>query len=198
MLHKFKYLPLLLILLLSACAPNPETPTAPTQVNIDPTPTATEMAGGSNVAQTTSASRCAGLEGKLELQLLVGPAEEVGLEPFAVGEIPFSVVSNEEPYLVEGAGPIAYENVLEEVWGSYTVVFDADLAATGECSGAGGAEQLTMVVEMTGEQNIVVQAEGFQGEYPWSGTQTLDVTFPLVEGAQATGEGWILVLHLSE
>lgn len=198
MLQKFKYLPLLLILLLSACTPKPETPPAPTQGSIDPTPTATEIAGGSNVAQTASASRCAGLAGKLELQLLVGPADAVRLEPFAVGQIPFSAVSNEEPYLVEGAGPITYENALEAVWGTYTVIFDADLAATGECSGARGAEQLTMVVEMTGEQNIVVQAEGFQGEYPWSGTQTLNVTFPLVEGAQATGEGWVLVLHLGE
>lgn len=96
------------------------------------------MAGGSNVAQNARASRCAGLTGKLELQLLVGPADAVRLEPFAVGQIPFSVVSNEEPYLVEGAGPITYENALEAVWGTYTVVFDADLAATGECSGAGG------------------------------------------------------------
>lgn len=197
MLQKFKYLPLLLILLLSACASNPETSPTSTQGSIDPTQTATEMAGGSNVAQTASASGCAGLAGTLELQLLVGPAEAVGLEPFAVGEIPFSVVSNEEPYSIEGAGPISYENVMEEVWGTYSVVFDADLSAAGECTGAAGAEQLRMIVEMTGEQNIVVQAEGFQGEYPWSGTQTLDVTFPLVEGAQATGEGWILVLHLN-
>jgi len=197
MFQKLKYLPFLVILLLCACSSPAETTPASTQGNIKPTPTSTEMAGGSVVTQPASASRCAGLAGTLELQLLVGPAEAVGLEPFAVGEIPFSVVSDEEPYLVEGAGPIAYENVLEEEWGTYTVVFDADLTATGECSGAEGAETLTMIVVMTGEQNIVVQAEGFQGDYPWSGTQTLDVTFPLVEGAQASGEGWILVLHLN-
>jgi hypothetical protein len=154
------------------------------------------MAGPVVVTPAATASRCAGLAGTLELQLLVGPAEAVGLEPVAVGSIPFTVITDSVPYMVEGGGTITYNDILVEVWGTYTVNFDADLTAQGDCSGAEGAEQLAMVVEMTGEQMIEVQAEGFQGQYPWSGTQTLDVTFPLVEGAQASGEGWVLVLHL--
>ena len=63
-------------------------------------------------------------------------------------------------------------------------------------SGQAGGEQLDLVLEMTGEQLVVVKAEGFQGEYPWSGTQTRELTFPVEEGATAQGEGWIISLHL--
>ena len=59
-------------------------------------------------------------------------------------------------------------------------------------------QQLTehLVLEMSGEQLVVVDAEGFYGEYPWSGTQTRDLSYPLEEGATAQGEGWAVVLHL--
>ena len=43
---------------------------------------------------------------------------------------------------------------------------------------------------------VDVQSEGFQGQYPWSGTQQLDLAFPLAEGAEASGEGWQFVLHI--
>lgn len=198
MLHRSRYVPLLVVLLLTACTSPKTTTPSVLQDSINATPTPTDMMGGSVAAQPAVASRCAGLAGTLELHLLVGPAEAVGLEPVAVGEIPFSVVSSSAPYIVEGSGSVLYDNVLEEVWGTYTVNIDADLTATGECSGATGAEQLTMVVEMTGEQMVEVQAEGFQGEYPWRGIQSLELAFPLIEGAQASGEGWVLVLHLSK
>jgi hypothetical protein len=196
--QSFRYMPLLVVLLLSACStPKATTPASPIS-NAGPTPTPTEMAGPVVVTPTATASRCAGLAGTLELQLLVGPAEAVGLEPVAVGSIPFSVVTDSAPYLVEGSGSVSYDNMLEEVWGTYTVSFDGNLTVTGECIGEEGAELLSMQAEMTGEQMVEVQAEGFQGEYPWSGTQSLELAFPLEEGAQASGEGWVLVLHLSK
>jgi hypothetical protein len=143
-----------------------------------------------------AASRCEGLAGQLEIQVLVGPAEAVGLEPVAVGSVPFAVTASEPPYLVQGQGPISYEATLQEIWGTYAVTMELDAAVQGECSGQAGGEQLDLTLEMTGEQLVVVEAEGFQGEYPWSGTQTRELAFPLEEGATAQGEGWVVVLHL--
>jgi len=142
------------------------------------------------------ASRCQGLSGALEVQVLVGPAEAVGLEPVSVGDVPFSVISQEAPYWVEGQAPIVYEAVLEEKWGTYTVTMDLETAVSGECMGEAGSELLDLVLDMSGEQLVVVESEGFSGEYPWAGTHALDLSFPLEEGATADGEGWVVVLHL--
>jgi hypothetical protein len=142
------------------------------------------------------ASRCEGLAGQLEVQVLVGPADAVGLEPVAVGSVPFAVTTSLPPYLVQGQGPISYEATLQEEWGTYAVTLDLDIAVQGQCSGEAGSEQLDLTVEMTGEQLVEVDAEGFHGEYPWAGTHSLNLTFPLEEGATAQGEGWVLVLHL--
>jgi hypothetical protein len=179
--------------------PSP-TPTTAAQELLDstPTPTATPTVGPQSVTitPTPAASRCEGLTGQLEIQVLVGPAEAVGLEPVAVGSVPFAVTGSGPPYLVQGQGPISYEATLQQVWGSYAVTMELDMAVQGDCSGQAGGEQLDLVLEMTGEQLVVVEAEGFHGEYPWSGTQTRDLTFPLEEGATAQGEGWVVVLHL--
>jgi hypothetical protein len=147
-------------------------------------------------AQPTAASRCEGLSGQLEIQILVGPAEAVGLEPVAVGSVRFAVITSAPPYLVEGQAPISYDATLTEQWGTYAVTMDMQTAVQGQCSGEAGREQLTLVLEMAGEQLVVVEAEGFQGEYPWVGTQSLDLAFPLEEGASTQGEGWAVVLHL--
>jgi len=177
----------------TATEPVPEAETA------TPTPTPTPTAEPVVIPDTPTpsvVSRCQGLSGTLEVQVLVGPAEAVGLEPVAVGDVPFSVTTEQPPYLVQGQAPITYEAVLEQEWGTYTVNMDLDMAVTGECMGQDGGEQLDLVLEMTGEQFVEVQASGFHGEYPWSGTQTRDLAFPLEEGATAEGEGWVVVLHL--
>jgi hypothetical protein len=140
-------------------------------------------------------SRCAGLVGQLEIQILVGPAEAVGLEPVAVGSVPFAAGSA-PPYAVQGAGPISYEATLQKEWGTYAVSMELDTSVQGTCSGPAGSEQLDLALEMMGEQLVVVEAEGFHGEYPWAGTQTRALAFPLEEGATAEGEGWAVVLHL--
>ena len=171
--------------------------------NLNPTPTSTltPTPEGGSVPVTSppiSINRCEGMSGSLEMQVLAGPAEAVGLEPFAVGEIPFSVVSDEGIYTIQGNGTISYQQVLEKEWGTYSVTLDMTAVVSGECSGATGNETLRMTVEASGEQMVEVRAEGFSGDYPWSGTHQLELTFPLEEGTSAEGEGWAFILHLNE
>jgi hypothetical protein len=185
-------------LILTACGSS--TRSNPEQtLSATPTPTPTVVPGsGLKSTPTPPASRCEGLSGVFELQLLVGLAEAVGLEPFAIGDIPFSVISAEKPYIIEGSNTVSYDDVLAEQWGTYTVSFYMDVTLGGECSGEEGAELLMVDVTMSGDQMVVVESEGFQGEYPWSGTHENTLTFPLEEGATASGEGWQLVLHLNQ
>lgn len=175
------------------------TPTSPDTEPGTPSPTPsatpTPMAGGP-ITATPKPSACEGLRGELEVQILVGPADAVGLEPHAVGTIPFSVTSSEPPYLIQGGGPISYDRTLEEEWGTYQVTLDLAFTIEGECVADEGDGHLHMVVEMTGEQMVEVTAEGFHGEYPWAGSHTRTLDFPIVEGATAEGEGWRFVLHL--
>ena len=164
-----------------------------------PTCTATPTGAPLPVATTPAPeSRCEGLAGLLEIRVLVGPAEVVGLEPVAVGSVPFAVTTSGTPYLIEGQGPITYDATLTQQWGTYAVTMDLYMVVRGECSGHAGTEQLDLVLEMSGDQLVVVDAgSAFRGEYPWSGTRSLDLAFPLEEGATAQGEGWAVVLHLA-
>ena len=130
------------------------------------------------------------------MQVLVGPAEVVGLEPCAVGSIPFSVTSDDEPYTVQGGGDISYADTLGAEWGTYEVTLDLQTTLSGECVAGAGGEALQLRLDMAGQQMVEVQAEDFHGEYPWSGEVSLDLSFPLTDGATAQGEGWVLVLHL--
>jgi hypothetical protein len=161
------------------------------------TPTATKTQSAVAITPTEISNRCKGLDGVLELQLLVGPSDAVGLEPVAVGNIPFSVISNEIPYLIEGSNSIHYDDILEEKWGTYSVTFDMDITISGECTMVDGNDKIYTNISMSGDQMVIVVSDGFQSEYPWNGTHNLDLTFPLEEGATAGGEGWLLVLHLN-
>jgi len=175
------------------------TPTSKPLDLATPTSTATPTAAPLPVATTPApTTRCEGLAGQLEIQLLVGPADAVGLEPVAVGSVPFAVTTSGTPCLVEGQGPITYDATLTQQWGTYAVTMDVYMVVQGECSGQAGAERLALVLETTGDQLVVVDAgSAFRGEYPWSGTRSLDLAFPLEEGATAQGEGWSVVLHLA-
>lgn len=162
-----------------------------------PTPTPTNQ-GGMVASESPSADRCEGLAGYLELQILVGPAEAVGLEPVTIGEIPFNIVQDGDSYQVEGGGPLeSYSDVLTAEWGTYTVTFEGDTSVSGECISSDDTATLTLLVEMTGDQNVEIIYEGTQMNYPWSGTNQIQASLPVVEGAQQTGEGWILILHLN-
>jgi hypothetical protein len=127
--------------------------------------------------------------------VLVGPAEVVGLEPFAVGSIPFAVSTSTEPYVVEGGGSISYADVLVEEWGTYEVTLDLQTTISGECVVGTTGEELRVTLGMTGQQMVEVNADRFQGEYPWAGEASFDLTLPVVEGATVEGEGWAFVLH---
>ena len=162
-----------------------------------PTETATPPVVGSGPTATQQVSnRCAGTSGELEIRVLAGPGAAVGLEPYAIGQVPFSITTNQAPYLVAGGGPISYGDVLVEKWGTYEVSMDLDFAVEGECLSGVNGEQLDLILEMTGEQMVKVDAGQFQGDYPWSGTTSLPVSLPLEDGASAQGEGWVIVLHL--
>ena len=161
-------------------------------------PTPTLVGGGMPWAtQPPTVSRCEGLSGYLEIGVLVGPSDAVGLEPVAIGNIPFSTMKDGNLYIVQGNGPINYDDILVEEWGTFSVKFDMENSISGSCEGTDGSEQLNMNVEMSGEQMVEVRAEGSQGDYPWTGTHNLDLSFPLEEGAAYESEGLSIVLHLN-
>jgi hypothetical protein len=135
------------------------------------------------------------LDGQLIVEVLVGPAEAVGLEPIEIAIVDFSV-SSDEPYVVQGSGASSSPpQVLSEEWGSFTVSFDMNFAVSGTCSEEGGG-MLQLELDMEGEQLVVVEADGFHGEYPWSGSHNFALNFPLQDGITHSGEGWNITLIL--
>lgn len=213
----FRWLALSLMLLPAACdtpqgvptLPQPEsplskpTPTPPTGAEPLPsapsTATPTPVSGGADVPAPETpvdVNRCRGLTADLEVRILAGPAEAVGLEPMAIGQVPIAVTSEKPLYLVSGGGPIAYSETLSQEWGTYQVTMDLDLSVNGECLPHPGAEQLNLVVDLSGEQLVTVEGGSFQGEYPWSGAASQHAILAVEDGATAEGEGWMLVLHL--
>jgi hypothetical protein len=100
--------------------------------------------------------------------------------------------------LVTGQDSISYNDTLVREWGTYDVTMDMAFDIEGECQAeAGQFGTLDLTVEMSGEQLVVVEAEGFSGEYPWAGSHVRQISLPLEEGATAEGEGWAFVLHIS-
>lgn len=165
---------------------------------IDQSPTTTPTSGGGVVLIDPTGHPCEGVSGTLEIQILVGPSEVVGLTPFSLGEIPFDVLDEDGAFPIEGGGQLeSYSDVLSAAWGTYTVTFEGDLVASGECVSTGDVAVLDLNVEMTGEQNVEIVFDGAQMNYPWSGTSQIEATLPVEDGAQQEGEGWILILHLN-
>ena len=162
----------------------------------DPTPTPTTQ-GGIIPTKSSSGNPCHDLSGNIELQILVGPSEAVGLAPLTVGEIPFVVIREGDSYKVEGGGPLdAFIESHNTAWGTYTVTFDGDTMLNGECLFSDDDPVINIMVEMMADQNIEVVYEGQTMNYPWSGTRQIEVSLPILEGAQQGGEGWNLILHL--
>lgn len=170
-----------------------------TETNPPPTTTPTEAGGLVPSEPDLKKNLCDGLKGSLEMLLLVGPSDAVGLEPHAVGEIPFETVAESNNFKVEGGGPLEYyEEVLEAEWGTFTVKFETDTIISGTCTSTEAGGSLNLNIQAIGDQMVEVRAEGFQMDYPWSGTPELGVTFPVEEGATQEGEGWILLLHIRQ
>lgn len=161
-----------------------------------PTPTPTILPGGG--VEPPGENPCKGLSGSVDLQLLVGPSEAVGLEPYTMASIPFEVRKDGEVYLVEGGGQMTfYEDVLEAEWGSFSVQFDGDLQISGTCVGAEAPGTLNLYLEMEGEQTVVIVVDGNTMTYPWAGMPTLTASLPIRDGAEQSGEGWTLILQLN-
>jgi len=140
---------------------------------------------------------CKGLSGNFEMQILVGPAEVADLEPFGIGSIPFSVEYDQGLYLVQGDGTIDFEDQLEAVWGTYTVFFDMLGVIDGVCTPNDDGAVLDITFNMTGHQVFIVDVPGMmQAEYPKDFDYEFDYSFPVVDGATESGEGWALILHL--
>lgn len=206
------------LLLAAGCtSPTPEppeptstaTPVAPTEVpptetpmptaTSTPTPTPTPTVAPVSVATPTEpvASACTDLSGELEVQILVGPAEAVGLEPVAVGSVPFTVSEDEGNYVVQGQEALSYEAALEREWGSYSVSLEMAVVVDGLCmEEEEGEAVLDLTVVSRGEQMVEVNVGGSQQQYPWEGETTLQVSMPAADGATAEGEGWAFVLRL--
>ncbi len=162
------------------------------------TPTPTEFVGGGVVPPSNPSEPCKDLSGTLELQLLIGPSEAVGLSPYTFATIPFQVIQEGNAYLVEGSGAVDYyEDILTADWGSFAVTFDGVTSVTGDCVAADGTGTLNVLIEMTGQQMVVVTVEGLEYSYPWEGSPQVEAIFPLTDGAQVSGEGWALILHLN-
>ena len=123
-------------------------------------------------------------------------AEAFRSEPTAIGKVPLGVNSPSAPYILEGTNAINYESVLEERWGTYSVFFNMDINISGDCLVDTSDEQLDLIVKYSGEQLVEIEAEGFQGEYPWSGTDKIAISLLLQNGATIRSEGWQFVLHV--
>lgn len=184
---------LLIPVILMACSLFGGTTSRPTQtIAVTETPSPLPGGAGSPGAENP----CEDLSGGLEMQILVGPSDAVGLEPVAVGELPFSVTAEGESYPVQGGGTLQYEDTLTADWGTYTATMNMLAEISGTCNPIDGQGSLNLTVSAQGEQLVVVEADGFQGEYPWDGARQLELAFPIEDGAQAEGEGWFFILHL--
>jgi len=86
---------------------------------------------------------------------------------------------------------------LEAEWGSFTVKFDGETTISGECVSKDAKGILSVLLEMDGSQTVEVVVEGVTSTFPWVGTPQLNTSFPIEDGAQVQGEGWVLVLHLN-
>jgi hypothetical protein len=147
---------------------------------------------------TPEPNPCDGLSGSLKLELLIGPSDAVGLEPFTFADIPFVVVREGDSYRVTGGGPIQYyEDVYQAEWGTFSVTFDGETTLGGECISNDETEVLTIDLEMAGEQTIEVVYDGITTTFPWEGTPRMILNFPIEDGAQEQGEGWVVILHLN-
>jgi hypothetical protein len=188
------------VVVIIACNTSANPGTAPTpSITVKPAITATPtITIGDPILPSAQPGQCDGLSGNIEMQVLIGPAEVVGLEPLAIGSIPFSVTPMGDAYVIEGGGSITYQDVLEKEWGTYTVEFDLQAVVSGSCQGDEHSGELNMAVETNGEQFVEVEAEGYYGEFPWAGSHEFNLSFPIEEGSEVAGEGWAFVLHLNK
>jgi hypothetical protein len=171
-------------------------PTATTASDVQKTTTVTPTSLGLLTPEfTLTPNPCQGLSGEIEIEILVGPAEAVGLEPLSIGKIPFTI-ANQKPYTIQGKTHLSYNKTMNYDWGTYTVILEMDADLAGECVLAEAGNSLNLAVTLSGNQNVVVVYKLVPETFPWTGTATVNTSFPIQDNATAKGEGWIFVLHL--
>ena len=182
------------ILLISLACSLPGTSNQNEDEDVLPTsPTATNTVTGP--LSENPGSLCEGLSAQLEVFVMAGPGAAVGLEPFAIGNFPLLVTNQNGTYVVSGGDPASYYEILTRDWGTYEVFMDLDIEITGTCIPTSNPNDLDLTVTMNGSQNVIVEAEGLSGEYPWEGAANVSMVLPITEGATASGEGWKCILH---
>lgn len=186
------YIVVVIILLISFACTLPGTGNnnqdTPTMEIISPTATNTTVS-------PAVSNQCEGFSGELEVFVMAGPGAAVGLEPFAIGNFPISASLQDGIYQVTGGGPADYYDLYSADWGTYEVTMDLDISIEGACDPTGDPGKLDLTVTMSGSQNVVVESPGLSGEYPWNGTNSVNMVLPINEGASAAGEGWQCILH---
>ena len=106
---------------------------------------------------------------------MAGPGAAVGLEPFAIGSFPISAALLDGIYQVTGGGPADYYDLYSADWGTYEVTMDLDISIEGICDPSSDPGKLDLTVTMSGSQNVVVESPGLSGEYPWNGTNSVNM-----------------------
>lgn len=174
----------------------PPTPVPPTPT-VTPLPVMMETATPlpTQASSSSGTSRCYGLNGRLEVRAYVPEAAGVGLEPFSIGEIPFSVVTNYVPYRIQGKSKLVYKGKTEEDWGSYKGDINMMGSVTGQCLTGEHDGELRLNVALSGNRLIVVRSRGYNKQFPWSGGNNIPITLFLSEGYTYTTDEWVFVLH---
>jgi hypothetical protein len=210
------------ILSLAACAPTPvpgepvtATPTARStsaSLPLLPTLTATPTEQIPLFQDTPTPSArglCDGLGAEIEVRLDVPYAAAADLDPVAVGYVPLSVDTEQEPYAVEGKGHVSYDETKtwtdEEEKETAEVFLELDVRLDGKCveDASGGGLDLTLDAVHQEEQGaaICTYPPGECEHSPVMGPheQSSELEVPLVEGATVEREdwtSWTFIVHL--
>lgn len=177
----------------------PPTSSLPTET-VTPFPVASETPNVEVPTETpksasSGTSRCYGMNGRIEVRVIVPEAAGYGLDPFSIGEIPFYVTTQSVPYRVEGKSKLVYKGKTEEDWGSYKGDINLMGAISGQCMTGENDGELRINISMSGKQTVVIRAKGFNKQIPWSGGVSIPLIFGWSEGYTMAGEEWLFVLH---
>lgn len=179
----------------------PPVPNLPTET-VTPLPISTNDPNAVVAAETptetpksSGVSRCYGMNGRIEVRVVV--AEAAGMvDPFSIGEIPFTVTSQYAPYRVSGKSKLVYKNKTEEDWGSYKGDINLMGSISGQCMTGENDGELRINISMNGKQTVVIRSKGFNKQIPWSGGVSIPLIFGHSEGYSMAGEEWLFVLHM--
>ena len=195
----------ILILFLPACGPA----SVPKKVTT-PTPTATptlQPPPAKDTPTPAQQSACEGLEGELEVQLVLPYAAAADLDPIAAGTL--SLTIDPETDLVQGHGHISYDETQtwtdEEGKETTEVFLELDLQLEGVCNEGSNGEELQFTLDAVHQEEqgstTCAYPPGECKDSPVMGPleQSFDLEFPLEDGYTVEREDWTtwtFVIHL--